>query len=155
MKSLTSDQGTNFVGASRELERELEELRRCETKIHATMLDKGIEWRFNPPGASNFGGAWERLIRSARATLEALLGQQTLTDELLMTLLCEVEAILNSRPLSVVSSDHRDPRPLSPNDLLLLGGGPVSPPGVFRSQDLYCNRRWIQCQYLADQFWIR
>ena len=155
VKSLTSDQGTNFVGASRELERELEELRRCETKIHATMLDKGIEWRFNPPGASNFGGAWERLIRSARATLEALLGQQTLTDELLMTLLCEVEAILNSRPLSVVSSDHRDPRPLSPNDLLLLGGGPVPPPGVFRSQDLYCNRRWRQCQYLADQFWIR
>ena len=63
--------------------------------------------------------------------------------------------ILNSRPLTFVSVDHRDPQPLSPNDLLLLKGAVPSPAGEFGPGDLYARRRWRQVQYLADLFWSR
>ena len=69
------------------------------------MLERGINWTFNPPGASHHGGVWERMIRSVRWVLNSLLNQQTLTDEVLQTLFCEIEAILNNRPITITSSD--------------------------------------------------
>jgi len=155
VKRIRTDRGTNFVGASKELLKELECLTKSESAIHEAMLRKNVEWVFNPPTASHHGGTWERMIRSIRKILDALLLQQVLTDEVLQTLLCEIEAILNSRPLTYVSSDHRDPEPLTPNHLLLLGGSVPVPRGVFKDDDLYAKRRWRQTQYLADLFWSR
>ena len=61
--------------------------------------------------------------------------------------------MLNSRPLTSVSTDPRDCEPLTPNHLLLFRGGPVSP-GVFTGDDVY-TKRWRKIQYLADSFWRR
>ena len=61
------------------------------------------------------GGAWERIIRSIRKILRALLGQQLVTDEMLQTLMAAVAGILNSRPLTPVSSDLKDLEHLTPN----------------------------------------
>ena len=69
--------------------------------------------------------------------------------------MCEVEAIINGRPIRKVSEDSRDFEALSPNHLLLLGQGAVLPPGLFQREDNYFRRRWRQIQYLADQFWKR
>ena len=123
--------------------------------IRETLLSRNIDWVFNTPTASHHGGIWERMIRSIRKILDALLTEQILTEESLQTLLCEVEAILNSRPLTYVSPDHRDPEPLTPNHLLLLEGSVPVPVGVFGTGDLYARRRWRQVQYLADLFWSR
>ena len=71
------------------------------------------------------------------------------------TLFCEVESILNSRPLTSISDDPNDLEPLSPNHILLMKCGPTFPPGLFSSSDLYARRRWRQVQYLADLFWSR
>ena len=155
VKKIRSDQGTNFIGASNELCAEVNSLSEFDSVVHEALLAKDIEWVFNTPKASHHGGIWERMVRSIRKILDALLTQQTLTDEALRTLLCEVEAVLNSRPLTYVSPDHRDPEPLSPNHLLLIGGSVPVPLGVFRSDDLYSKRRWRQVQYLADVFWSR
>lgn len=114
-----------------------------------------IEWSFNCPGASHHGGVWERLIRSIRQVLPSVLKQQDLTEEGLHTVLCEVEAILNSRPISTVSDDPQDLEPLTPNHILLLKSEPVFPPGLFCKTDLYIRRRWRQVQYIADIFWKR
>ena len=54
------------------------------------------------------GGAWEWIIRSIRKMLRALLGQQLISDEMLRTMMFEVQAILNSRYLTQVSSDPKD-----------------------------------------------
>ena len=81
--------------------------------------------------------------------------EQQLNDESLNTLFCEVEAIVNSRPITKLSSDPRDNEPLTPNHLLLLCAGSRVPPGVFGKEDMYSRRRWRQVQHLANVFWRR
>ena len=74
VKLMLSDNGTNFVSANRELSAELAKLN--STKIQGQLALKGIEWRFNPPYGSHFGGVWERLIRSVRKILHGLMKEQ-------------------------------------------------------------------------------
>ena len=67
--------------------------------IRNRMHQAGIEWVFNPLAASHMGGVRERQIRTVRKILTAIIyenGEQ-LDDESFRTVLCEVEAIVNSR----------------------------------------------------------
>ncbi|KAL3987757.1 hypothetical protein ACER0C_014872 [Sarotherodon galilaeus] len=125
------------------------------SKISEMLMQKGITWIFNPPAGSHFGGIWERQIRSVRRILNQILKQQPLDDECLRRLLCEVEAIVNGRPITRASNDPNDLDALTPNHLLLLKGQPVLPPGLFQREDLYAKKRWRQVQYLSDIFWKR
>lgn len=118
-------------------------------------MHDNIKWSFNPPTASHHGGAWESMIKLIRKVLTSVLHQQTLTDEVLVTVLCEAEAILNDRPLTKVSQDLDDLEPLTPNHLLTLKRRPVFPPGLFDHKDQYARRRWKQAQYISDLFWKR
>lgn len=153
VSSLRSDNGKNFIGSERELREALSGLN--QDKIQSAMLQRGIKWYFNPPAGSHHGGVWERLIRMVRNVLRSVLNQQVLDDEGLQTLLCEVEAILNDRPITKISDDPMDLEALTPNHLLLLKTKPVLPPGLFVKEDLYIKRRWRQVQYMADLFWKR
>ena len=101
------------------------------------------------------GGAWERLIHSIRKVLNSTLRTQSLDEEALFTVLCEVESILNSRPITKESTDPNDLEALTPNHLLLLKTKPCLPPGLFWKEDMYARRRWKQVQYMADLFWKR
>ncbi|XP_033212371.1 uncharacterized protein LOC117169969 [Belonocnema kinseyi] len=73
-----------------------------------------IEWHFNPPSAPWWGGWWERLIGVLKTILRKILGKASLSYESLTTALCDVEAIINSRPLTYVSEDEEDLKPLTP-----------------------------------------
>jgi transposase InsO family protein len=148
---IRSDNGTNFKGGERELRESIQEWN--HQAIHKLLRQRNIDWIFNPPSASNMGGVWERLIRSVRQILRALLKEQTVDDETLLTVMTHVEAILNSRPLTPCSDDSKDENPLTPNQILLLRDETCLPPGVFTKNDMYCRRRWRHAQYLADQFW--
>ena len=64
--------------------------------------------------------------------------------------MCEVESIMNARPIMTVSTDPQDLEPLTPNHLLLLCSESPVPPGLFRREDQLSRRRWRQVQYLAD-----
>ncbi|XP_071837463.1 uncharacterized protein [Apostichopus japonicus] len=150
---IRSDNGSNFVGAERELRSVIEAWN--ETRITCFLQQKMIKWRFNTPYASNMGGVWERLIRTTRKVLRSLTREQVLDDEKLLTLMCKVESIVNSRPLTYVSDDVSDPEPLTPNHLLLLRQGSAIPADTFDKKDMYCRRRWRQVQYLAGVFWRR
>ena len=88
---MRSDNGTNLVGAKNELKKEIDKWNKAQ--IHQEMLQRNINWQFNPPAGSNFGGIWERQIRTARKLMCAMLKEQTLTDESLQTLFCEIEAV--------------------------------------------------------------
>lgn len=151
-KEIWSDNGTNFVGAQRELHRSIQDWN--QNQIHEHLLKREITWNFNPPEASHMGGVWERQIRTVRAVLAGVIKQQTLDDESLVTLMAVVEGIINGRPITKLSDDPRDDRPLTPNHILMLGAGQTLPSGNFESGDMY-RRRWKQVQYLGDIFWHR
>ncbi len=153
VKVMRLDNGTNLVRAERELWEAVQTL--DNSQIQNAALNKGISWLFNPPAGSHHGGVWERQIHSIRRILSALLHQQTLDDEGLATLLCEVEAIINDRPITKASNDPMDLEPLTSNRLLLLKTKPSIPPGVFSPDDSFSGRRWRQVQYMADVFWKR
>lgn len=153
VQELRSDNGTNFVGAERELRRAIEDWN--QEKISDALSLKGVKWIFNPPGGSHHGGAWERLIRSIRKVLNSTLQIQHLDEEGLQTALCEVESILNSRPITLESVDPNDLEALTPNHLLLLKSNPSLPPGLFQKNDIYARKRWRQVQYISDLFWKR
>ncbi len=117
------------------------------------------EFQFQPPSASHFGGCWERQIRTVRDVLAPLIQKNghLLDDELLRTLLCEVMATVNSRPLTVENlNDPTSPRPLTPNHLLTLKSDLIlPPPGSFSPADAYCRKRWRRAQHLSNLFWKR
>jgi hypothetical protein len=153
VKEIRSDNGTNLVGGEKELRLVIKDWN--QEQIHNFLVQKEIKWIFNPPTASHYGGIWERCIRTVRKVLKALMKEQIVDEESLTTLFCEVESIVNSRPLTKVSSDSRDLEPLTPNHLLLLRREPALPPGTFVKDDLYSRKRWRQIQYLTNIFWKR
>ena len=148
-----SDRGTNFVGACKELK-----INSDDPELRTYLQDQGSTWTFNPPHSSHMGGVWERMIGVARRILDALLLKTKtlhLTHEVLVTLMSEVMAIMNARPLVPVSSDPDMPTVLTPAMLLTQKISPVSPPpGEHDLKDLY-SKQWKQVQALADAFWKR
>lgn len=153
VKEMRSDNGTNFVGADRELKKAIKEWN--TSQIENSLLQRDIKWMFNPPSGSHHGGVWERIIRSIRQIMVATLREQSLDDEGLQTFFCECEAILNSRPITMPSNDINDLEALTPQHLLLLKIQPNLPPGIFQADDNYARRRWRQVQYMSDLFWKR
>ena len=104
IRQLRSDQGTNFVGAKHELKAALAEL--DHERIKAELLQKNCDWfafAMNVPSSSHMGGVWERQIRTVRSVLSPLLQNNglQLDDESLRTFMCEVEAVINSCPLTM------------------------------------------------------
>lgn len=69
--NIRSDNGTNFVGAERELRKALAELN--HERIQGALISDGVEWRFNPQAGSHHGGAWERIIRTVKHVLNSVL----------------------------------------------------------------------------------
>ena len=128
---------------------------RIMKKMHSSLLQKHIKWSFSLPHGSHFGGIWERCIRTVRKILHALLQEQIADDQRLVTFMCEVESIMNSRPITPVSSDPNNMEPLTPNHLLLLKSEVTLPPSLFKKEDLFSSCTWKQVQYLADIFWRR
>nr|XP_054769202.1 uncharacterized protein LOC129276822 [Lytechinus pictus] len=153
VKEIRSDNGTNLVGAEKELKMEIRKWN--QSQLHDELLQKEVKWTFNPPGASHHGGVWERMIKTVRKVLFSLTTQQILTDEGLQTLFCEIESIINSRPITMVTNDVNDVEALTPNHVLLLNTKPQLPPSITVNTDVYARRRWRQVQYLSDVFWSR
>lgn len=147
---LISDQGTNFRGGNRELQETFSAL---EPEIEEKLSEQSISFQFNPPHAPHFGGAWEHEIRSIKSCLQVVLKDQVVSEELLSTVLVEVEGILNSKPLGYVSSEISDIDPVTPN-LLLMGRWDASlPQVVYGTRELLGKRKWRHSQVIADQFW--
>lgn len=145
-----SDNGTNFVCAEKELQEAMKNLN--QPLIERAMQRKGINWIFHSPTASHQGGVWERQIHTVWRIFSTLVKEQTLTDDSLQTLMCEVESIINNPPITSPSDDLES---LTPNHLLLMIVQPNMPPGTFSKDNLYARRFWRQVQYLVDLFWTK
>ena len=152
-RKVFSDNGTNFVSAEKTLRLAMKEVDMKRVQAYAAM--QSVEWEFIPPSAPHMGGAWERMIGTVKRVMKAVLFTESrLNDEILETIFCEIEMIVNNRPLSKFSDHHSDLSPLTPNHLMLLKGGPNYPIGKFDKDDVY-RRRWRHVQHVADRFWSR
>jgi len=118
------------------------------------LLLKQIDWKFNTPAACHHGGVWERQIGTVRKVLNIVVKDQSLDDERLDTVFCEVEAVVNGRPITAVSDSPNDFEALTPNHLLLLRSGSHAPLDEFSHKDTFV-RRWKHVQHIADMFWRR
>ena len=119
VKMIRSDDGTNFVGISAEPIPTFQEM---DHNKFGDFLEKNggdwMVWKRNPALASNMEGAWEGQVRSSCSILNSLLKTHgsNLTEESLQTLVVEVEAIVNSRPLTTEVINYATSlAPLSPN----------------------------------------
>ena len=148
-----SDNGTNFVGANNELRECIDDWN--QHKIGSVLSQEGIQWVFNPPAAPHMGGVWERLVRSCKKALNVVLQNQVLTDEVLQTAFAEVEWVVNSRPLTQVTSDLDDLEALTPNHFLIGRGSLNLPPGIFVDKEISSRKRWRQAQVIANHIWNR
>ena len=132
VREIRSDQGTNLVGAEKELRRALEEMDNgsIQRSLCREFKADWVQWKRNPPSASHMGGVWERQIHSVRSILTALMREhgRGLDDESFRTLMTEVQCIINSRPLTTPSCDPDDLDPLTPNHILMMKSKVVLPP---------------------------
>ncbi|XP_015120508.1 uncharacterized protein LOC107043488 [Diachasma alloeum] len=117
--TITSDCGTNVVGANKALRLLFDAAGKEANVIAHSLVKDGTKWMFNPPGAPHHGGKWEAAVRSAKFHLKRVIGDTKMTYEGLSTLLTQVEAILNSRPLCQLPDDHEEFSVLTPGHFLI------------------------------------
>ena len=99
------------------------------------------------------GGVWESLVKSVKTGLKAIVKDQIFTDESLQTFLCEVESVLNGRPLTAISDDISDFESLIPNHLLIGEASTNQSPGNFREHEVSFRRKWRSVQAATVMFW--
>ncbi|XP_011859594.1 PREDICTED: uncharacterized protein LOC105557062 [Vollenhovia emeryi] len=125
-----SDNGSNFIGASNELKAMYEFLRREGENIATNLAMQHICWHFIPPHSPHFGGLWEAGVK-------------------------KIEGILNSRPLTPMSSDPNDYAALTLSHFIT--GDSLLRPAVENYLDVPDMRlsRWQHLQKIRQHFWQR
>jgi len=101
------------------------------------------------------GGIWERMVRSVRRALLSLTEELTMTEDQLRTFLFEVEAIVNSRPLTSITLEMNSELPLIPNHFLRPNAVAGLPPIITSTKDDQPLQGWRYVQTAADHFWRR
>ena len=150
---MISDNGTNFIGAEKELAEYIAAWNKVRIEEH--LIQQGIRWKFNPPAAPHFGGVWERLVRSCKKAMYAVLGNRSVTEDVLSTTMCLVEQTLNARALTPVSSDATDLEAITPNHFL-LGNKNLCLPYLSGAEQFVDHRKLLrQTQAYADLIWDR
>jgi hypothetical protein len=148
---MVSDNGTNFVGGNRELQALVDQI----DKAKVESSNKGVNWHWNPPASPHFGGVFERMIKTAKRAIKAILGDAEVNDEELETTIIGVESLINSRPLTRVTGDPNDEPVLTPNHFLIgQMGGDLAPESVDYTQ-FKPKKRWRRVQELIRQTWQR
>ncbi len=149
-----SDDGSNFVGAKFEIEAVQRVWKdQHQTSLQAEAAGLNLRWAFNPPRAPHFGGLWEAGVKKH---LHRVMGNRVLTFEKLTTLLCQIECVLNSRPLCPISGDPNDADPLTPAHLTIevkLEGFAFKVTGTAdEATPTQPTKRWAHVQNLLGHF---
>ncbi|XP_054715303.1 uncharacterized protein LOC129224780 [Uloborus diversus] len=151
--TIWSDNATNFKGARSVLNQLFQICRKDH--VQRFCAEENIEWKFIPPASPHFGGLWEANIKSTKKLLLKVTKSSVLTFEELNTLIVQIEAILNSRPICPLSSDPTDLQPLTPGHFLV--GAPLLsiPENDTALDSLSLPSRWVMIQKLRKDFWNR
>ena len=111
---LLSDNAKTFKCAAKEVKKITR-----STEVQRYLVNKGVTWDFIIEKAPWQGGIWERMVRSMKRCLKKTVGRASLSFEEMRTLLIEIEATLNNRPLTYVYDDEQGiSYPLTPSALI-------------------------------------
>lgn len=148
-----SDNAGNFTNAAKEIQKSLEQaLQDSNSGLRHTLLKNRIEWSYIPARAPHFGG-WESSVKLVKHHLKRVLGEVRLTFEDFNTLIIEIEAVVNSRPLWSLPTKPDEYDPLTPGHFLVFRPLNALPEG---SVDHLPINRLDQYQYLQrllSDFW--
>ncbi|XP_050527979.1 uncharacterized protein LOC126898072 [Daktulosphaira vitifoliae] len=149
--SIYSDCGTNFIGAANHLHQLVND------PANRDQITKNIHciWHFNPPSAPHFGGLWEAAVKSTKSLLVRTMGSHIWTLEEFCTLLCRVEAALNSRPLTPLTSDPNDLDCLTPGHFIIGQTLLAVPEESVLNSPVDLRNRWKLLQQTFQSFWKR
>lgn len=149
------DNASTFKGASNELKL-LYDLFSSENHVESVKdycLSNYIEFKFIPPHAPEFGGLWEAGVKSLKFHLKRIVGNISLTFEGLYTVITEIEAILNSRPLLPISSDISDYQYLSPGHFLVGTALTTYPETNYTHKCIDRLKFWQMLTKIKQDFW--
>ena len=152
-----SDGGTNFLGAKRKLD---EIYKLLSSKAHTNYIGDQlaqcrIQFKHSPPYGPHFNGLCESNIRCVKTHLSRVIGTQILTYEEFYTILVQIEGLLNSRPLCVLSSDPSDVTALTPNHFLNVTSAKFLPVEDFTDQSDNRLTRYQLLDKMTQSFWKR
>ncbi|CAK1586364.1 unnamed protein product [Parnassius mnemosyne] len=156
VSEIWSDNGTNFVGASKELLKLVTaEQSSVALEICEWLSNNSVTWHFIPAHAPNFGGLWEAGVKAMKFHLKRVIGVSIMTYEELTTVLTQIEACLNSRPLSILPDNHSDPATLTPGHFLVGEALVIVPEQNYEHSNISTLRRWQMTQRMVQDFWRR
>ena len=153
--TLYSDCGTNFIGADTILKRMFIQGSQDHQQLSQLFVNDNTGWCFNPPAAPHMGGKWEAVVKSIKHHLRRTVSETVLTYEEFSTLLTQIEAMLNSRPLEPLSDDPEDISTLTPAHFLI--GQPLTtlPEPSVEHSSIPPSARWRLIQQRTQRFWTQ
>ncbi|XP_017484250.1 PREDICTED: uncharacterized protein LOC108372938 [Rhagoletis zephyria] len=153
-RTYVSDNGTNFVGAEKDLRTVFQQAMN-DPNLQHFFANSSIDWQFNPPSGPHMGGFWESAVKRVKFHLRRALKSTLLTYEEFYTLITEVEACVNSRPLCPLSSSSSDLETLTPGHFLI--GEPLKalPEPTMLDFKGNINQRWQLISAVRNHFWRR
>ncbi|KAL5476354.1 hypothetical protein EMCRGX_G026289 [Ephydatia muelleri] len=113
-KKVVSDNGKTFKTAGRIIKDVMN-----SSEVQKYFSGNHVEWTYNLEKAPWWGGVFERMVGLMKKCLKKIVGQAVLTQDELLTTITEVEAILNSRPISYISTEDIE-EPLTPSHLIIV-----------------------------------
>lgn len=156
ISTIFSDNGTNFVKSNKILHSLNEaELEQYQSQVDEELLSKEIEWKFAPPGSPHHNGLAEAAVKSMKFHLKRALGEKVLTFEEMCTLLCQIEAVVNSRPICEMSTDPCDMQTLTPAHFLNMVPMELAPDEDLTDVKTNYLSRWQVVQKIFQNFWTQ
>ena len=127
------------------------------TEVKNFMTNANVYQRFILPASPWWGGFYERLVRSVKTSLKKILKKALVTFEELQTILCEIESVINSRPLCYTSDENLNAT-ITPNHIMFGRNLNTTPTNLFFNDDLNpseCTRRVNHLKSIVSHFWKR
>ena len=156
-KTIYSDNAKTFKRANVELSVLWDSL--SSKEVHEFFAGKRISWKFIVE--RGWGGMWERLVCSVKTCLRKVIGKASLHYEVIETILTEVEAVVNSRPITFTHTSSEEPVPLSPSHFLIGQRLTALPPAVSMTsavpdvRKIQLVKHWRCRQWIVKMFWCR
>ncbi|XP_034192183.2 uncharacterized protein LOC117609679 [Osmia lignaria lignaria] len=151
--TIYSDCGTNFIGADLALKSVFVEGSQDNQRLTKLFVNDNTTWSSNPPAAPHMGGKWEAGVKSVKYHLRRTVSDTLLTFEEYNTLLNQIEATFNSRPLEPLTDDPDDFSVLILAHFLIGRAISTLPELSIEQTQLSPRASWHFIQQKLQQFW--